>query len=415
MANGGPRDRNALAHLAAARWDVRAVVDSVVETHLEATFRERRNDAAFVEMLRESSLENMMAMRAYISCNLTLDEVALERPLEFARAQAGIGIGQATLQESYRIGGRLTWERWARHLSSVASAEGATSDDATEALRWSTAAIIDYTNFVSQCVDEEYAARERLLHRSGTQKRVETVRRLLAGENPSSYEDLYAQLHYDVTASQIAVKLTGVSDVQSQQLAQRLRTASRAQGALEIRMTVSDVIIWLCRPRWEPGHIDTLVSVLSDAHVIAAVAEPAPGIKGFRSVADDVSRMDEVRQHWSTAPNVLRYRDAALEALLSSNIREAYRFVLRELGPLAADDEVAARLRETVLASFIHGSHVATAQHQNLHEHTVRNRLRRAEQLLGRSLSDRPVELQVALRLHRLVDWRLLDNQNTGG
>jgi DNA-binding PucR family transcriptional regulator len=63
----------------------------------------------------------------------------------------------------------------------------------------------------------------------------------------------------------------------------------------------------------------------------------------------------------------------------------------------------AERLRETLEASFKCGSHVATAEYLQLHEHTVRNRLHKAEELLGRSLLDRRIEIQVALRIRKLV------------
>jgi DNA-binding PucR family transcriptional regulator len=52
-----------------------------------------------------------------------------------------------------------------------------------------------------------------------------------------------------------------------------------------------------------------------------------------------------------------------------------------------------------VSAAFAFCRHVAAAEQLGLHEHTVRNRLHRAEQLLGHPLSERRAELLVALRL----------------
>lgn len=49
---------------------------------------------------------------------------------------------------------------------------------------------------------------------------------------------------------------------------------------------------------------------------------------------------------------------------------------------------------------------MAAAEHLQLHEHTVRNRLQKAEQLLGRPLQERRTELQVAIRLVRLLNGR---------
>ena len=61
------------------------------------------------------------------------------------------------------------------------------------------------------------------------------------------------------------------------------------------------------------------------------------------------------------------------------------------------------RLRETLEASFRYGSHVAAAEYLQLHEHTVRNRLHKAEEFLGHTLSEPRTELQVAARLIRLL------------
>lgn len=135
----------------------------------------------------------------------------------------------------------------------------------------------------------------------------------------------------------------------------------------------------------------------------AAIAEPASGVEGFRTGYRDVASVEEVRRYWTSAPEVLRFSDVRLEALLLSDIDSARRFVLDELGPLADDTAASARLRETLLASFAARSHIEAAEQLRLHEHTVRNRLRQAEALLGNRLADRRVEMQMALRLQRLL------------
>src|SRR3712207_6303951 len=118
--------------------------------------------------------------------------------------------------------------------------------------------------------------------------------------------------------------------------------------------------------------------------------------------AQDVER---VRTAWgrAAAPRVLQHADVALEIMLLRDPERGRRFVRTELGPLAEDTAEAARLRETLQASFRLGSHVAAAEHLQLHEHTVRNRLHRAEEHLGHPLTERRTELQVALRLQRLL------------
>jgi len=100
---------------------------------------------------------------------------------------------------------------------------------------------------------------------------------------------------------------------------------------------------------------------------------------------------------------VLSHADVSLEILLMADRAGARAFVTAELGGLGGDDDLSDRLRETVEASYRWGSHVTTAAHLHLHEHTVRNRLQKAAELLGRPLTERRTELQVALRLARLL------------
>jgi len=74
-------------------------------------------------------------------------------------------------------------------------------------------------------------------------------------------------------------------------------------------------------------------------------------------------------------------------------------WVLATLGGLAADDEHHARLRETLLA-FLHagGSYKTTAEQLTLHKNTVQYRIRKAEESLGRPVSDNRPDIELALQ-----------------
>lgn len=96
---------------------------------------------------------------------------------------------------------------------------------------------------------------------------------------------------------------------------------------------------------------------------------------------------------------MVRHRDVHLELLLLRDEAGARDLVERTLGPLAGDSEHALRLRETLLVWFRFGTLKAAAAELGYHEHTVRNRILRAEELLGPSVPDRALELQVAVRL----------------
>jgi DNA-binding PucR family transcriptional regulator len=99
------------------------------------------------------------------------------------------------------------------------------------------------------------------------------------------------------------------------------------------------------------------------------------------------------------------YPDLALEALLVEDPEAARRFAERELGSLAARDDATLRITAT-LAIFLEegGSFVRAARRLGVHTNTVTYRVRRAETELGRPVTDRHLELAVALRLSRLLD-----------
>jgi DNA-binding PucR family transcriptional regulator len=98
-------------------------------------------------------------------------------------------------------------------------------------------------------------------------------------------------------------------------------------------------------------------------------------------------------------------------SLLASDLARARRFVRNELGALAEQSEAAARTRSTLLGFLAHGcSHTRAAQELHMHQNTVYNRVRRAEELLGGSVAERRVELQTALMLAETLGPEVLDD-----
>ena len=76
----------------------------------------------------------------------------------------------------------------------------------------------------------------------------------------------------------------------------------------------------------------------------------------------------------------------------------------RELRGLAADDDLTTRLTAT-LRTYLdeHSSRSRTAKRLGIHENTVSYRIKQAEEILGRSVDQRTLELRVALALAPLV------------
>ena len=123
------------------------------------------------------------------------------------------------------------------------------------------------------------------------------------------------------------------------------------------------------------------------------------GEPGFRAThrqalrARSFARLDD--------PPLLRYEDVVVEALGTENDEDARSFVAHELRGIDDDSSRSGEIRDTLAAYFAAQCNAACAAATlGVHQQTVANRLRAAEQRLGyQSIGDRRVELEMALRL----------------
>jgi DNA-binding PucR family transcriptional regulator len=142
-----------------------------------------------------------------------------------------------------------------------------------------------------------------------------------------------------------------------------------------------------------------------DAGVRLAVGNPGDGPRGFRDSFHQATLALRVARLTVRGPEtVTEFCRVALESLATADVDQARAFVADTLGPLTPADELTRRLAAT-LQVFLEedSSHSRAAKRLGIHENTVRYRVRQAEELLGRPLTMRSVELQVALRLAQTV------------
>jgi len=80
--------------------------------------------------------------------------------------------------------------------------------------------------------------------------------------------------------------------------------------------------------------------------------------------------------------------------MLAVDRESTRRLVAKALGPLAAGNEGAERLRDTLLTFLSEkGSYAATSEKVHLHKNTVKYRIDRAIEVRGRPLDDERLEL----------------------
>jgi hypothetical protein len=135
-----------------------------------------------------------------------------------------------------------------------------------------------------------------------------------------------------------------------------------------------------------------------------AAGTPAYGVDGFALSHGEALAARRAAQLRGDADGaVVAYPSVALEALMVDDPEAARRFAERELGPLAARDDATVRLASTLAVFLDEGaSFVGAARRLGVHTNTVTYRVHRAEDLLGHKVSERQLELRVALRLARL-------------
>lgn len=224
----------------------------------------------------------------------------------------------------------------------------------------------------------------------GEQRRFQAVRRILDGDPVAA-----AHLDFDVEQYHLGVVAWGDEAGESiQELARSLGRISLTVGALN-------------GTRW---------GWISGARPLDAAAEQrlasfdvppghglAIGLDGFSEAGFRTTNGQALRARWVAQRLDLRmafYAEVAIEALSSSNRQEARSFIAHELRGIDDDSTASMRIRETILAYFAAEQNAASAAATlGIHQQTVANRLRAAEERLGHPVVSRRVELETALRL----------------
>ncbi len=309
--------------------------------------------------------------------------------IEEVRVTARAGVPLESLLHTYRVGHAVVWERTLDIVEELAL--DARSRHA--ALRIGSHWLFAYVDAIAGQVTKEYTHERDRIMRSSIERRVQLVRDILDGATIDTGE-----LGYELDAEHLGVVVQGTEaeawlDELSNRLHHRLLT-----------IAVSDRVVWGwlgARRKLDTHDWRLLGGVNVPEDICAALGEPRWGAEGFRRSHAEALAAHQVGQRLRAS--ITRYDDVTLEAALLTDERVARRLVEHELGPLAEDDERAAKLRATLDAYLRAGQNAsAAAAMLNVNDRTVAYRIRGVEDLLGRSVAARSSELATALRLRRL-------------
>jgi DNA-binding PucR family transcriptional regulator len=136
-----------------------------------------------------------------------------------------------------------------------------------------------------------------------------------------------------------------------------------------------------------------------NAHV--ALGPILPGLNGFRRSRAGAERVRRVVSLSAAQPPTLtEWTNIALVDALSADIEAARQLVCTELRALSHTGDHIEILRHTAQAFVVSGfSYAAVASSLHIHRNTALQRVKKAEALRGRPLTERPAELLAALAI----------------
>ncbi|HET6570528.1 MAG TPA: helix-turn-helix domain-containing protein [Solirubrobacterales bacterium] len=373
---------------------------------LAARLRSRREEITEATLLRVCAVSAMPraagpeyaeGLRAAVAAAVAYGLEGIERDgdaaapvpaplLEQARLAAASGVGLDTVLRRYLAGHALLGD----FIVGEAESGEALGPAELRSLLGCLAAAVDR---LLEAVSDAYAEEVERRHRDGERRRAELVERLLVGKPAAA-----AELDYDLDSHHLGLIASGPG-------------AGKAAAALARSLDARPLVLpregevawaWLGRRDGiDPKDVGLLVEASWRPGVSLAVGEPAEGPAGWRLTHRQARVAHPIAVR---SPQVLvRYADVALLAatlqddLLATSLRRLY------LEPLEGERDGGETLRETLCAYLAAERNVSSAAAiLGVSRKTVNNRLRIAEDRIGRSLGDGTAELEAALRLHQL-------------
>jgi len=324
--------------------------------------------------------------------------------LALARTFALRGASSELLLRLYRLGHGLVFREW----MAVLRAEEPSPESMDELMGRSLDVSFAYIDSISIQIAESYAQERARLVRSADAARAETARAIVAGE-PVDVDAASRSLGYELRRWHVGVVLWASARDEAEtpfsrceRLAMALADSFGSTKPLLIPAGARLLWAW-CGMAQPPSRetLDGLARLPGDRDGIqAALGNPGEGIAGFASTHPEALEARRVATLGRASARVTLYSEVDLISLLSGDVGRARRFIEAELGPLATDDDATLRLRATLRAYLDEGSSfVATARRLGIHENTVKYRVRRCEEELGRPAGERPLKLAAALLL----------------
>ena len=315
------------------------------------------------------------------------------------------GVELPALLRAYRLGHGLAERRLA---------EAASELEIEPEIRWRVLAHISHHLFAyvdAVCTDlvDDYEHERAQWIRGAAAARAELVNAIVERHRVDPQAAI-EKLRYDITRGHVALIVWGDPPRAGQQAGSLEREATALAAALGggpvLTVPIGERAVWA----WTSGdHLTdnpaAVAHTMGDG-VRAAIGTWREDLAGMADSHDEARVARRVAELRAIRPGtVVGYRTADLTALLTADPVEAVRFAESELGELLVDNDTAGRLRATVRVYLEENlSPARAARRLGIHQNTVVYRVKQTEELLGHTIEQRRLQLEVALRLSDMID-----------
>jgi hypothetical protein len=305
-----------------------------------------------------------------------------------AKAAARVG-GLKVLLTAYQACQVSLGEAWLDLVESSVAEPG----ERRELLKRGSDFFFRYAGLLSDYVADIYQDELERAVMSGDQRRFHAIKGLLDGDPLA-----LSLLDFDLNRHHLGLIAWGEdAAAAARQLAEALERPLLSVGPLE---RTQSCWAWISGAHPLNSAEERSLKGFEPATGRVALGLEAFGEAGFRATHRQALRVR--RFAVESSPPLLRYEDVAVEALASENEDDARAFVAHELRGIGDDSAVSRRIRETLAAYFaVEHNAASAAATLGIHQQTVANRIRTAEERLGHTIGARRVELELALRLRR--------------
>jgi len=366
----------------------------------------RADDEDFRAGLLLSCESNLNAIWSQLLTGASLDSIAPPaEAIAWSHELVHRGVQLPALLRAYRLGHGMAERRME---------EAAAELEIEPEIRWRMLARIShfmfaYIDVICTALVDDYEQERAQWIRGAAAARAELVSAIVE-RHPVDARAAGEKLRYDVTREHLALIVWGDPPRAAEQVGSLEREATALAAALGggqfLTVAIGERSVWA----WTSGeHLtDDPVAVghrMGDG-VRAAIGTCRQGLAGMADSHDEARVARRVAELRAIRPGaVVGYRAADLTALLTADPVEAVRFAESELGELLVDDDTAGRLRATVRVYLEENlSPARAARRLGIHQNTVVYRVKQTEELLGHTIEQRRLQLEVALRLSDMID-----------